>query len=89
MARVNKAVNFLHSSKGYMLATGIFLVVLGYILQYFVPTETVKIDKGWISGAFPNMSVMGFGIMIVPYLGIYIIQTIASKIGKNPPPAAP
>lgn len=82
----NKAVNFIHSYKGYMLIVGGVLMVVGFILNYFSPKQSAKINTEWLSGEFPTMSVAGFAVMVVPYLAVYLIQTIASKIGKKTEP---
>ena len=81
-----KATNFIHSYKGYMLILGGVLMIIGYILQYISPRAEAHIKTDWLSGAFPSMSIAGFAVMVVPYLAVYIIQTIASKFGKKVEP---
>lgn len=89
MSKAKAATNFIHSYKGYMLMIGGALMVLGFVLSYLAPRPGAQIKTGWLSGEFPTMSIAGFAVMVVPYLAIYTIQTIASKFGKKtePPPA--
>ncbi len=91
MSKAIKATNFIHSYKGYMLIGGFLLIIGGYVLGYLVPRpdDDASVDVGGVKGMFPTMSVIGVGIIVLPYLGIYLIQTIASKIGKNGAPPQP
>lgn len=84
----SKSVNFIHSYKGYMLAIGGLLTVLGFVLSYIAPRQGAQIKTEYLTGEFPTMSIAGFAVMVVPYLAIYTIQTIASKFGKKTPPPA-
>lgn len=88
MSRSKKATDFIHSYKGYMLILGAILMIAGYLLSYIIPRPETQVKTEWVSGAFPSMSIAGFAVMVVPYLAVYLIQTIASKFGKNttPPP---
>jgi hypothetical protein len=86
MSKATKATNFIHSYKGYMLIGGFVLIFSGYILDYFAPRPNAKVDTDFIKGMFPTMSIIGAGVLLIPYIAVYLIQTIASKIGKNTPP---
>lgn len=88
MSKATKATNFIHSYKGYMLIGGFLLIIGGYALDYLAPRpdDDAHVNMAGVKGMFPTMSIIGVGIIVLPYLGIYLIQTVASKIGKPTPP---
>jgi len=81
-----KAMNFIHSYKGYMLIGGFILIVVGFVLDYIYPKPGAAINTDWLKGSVPTMSFVGLGLILIPYIALYTIQTIASKFGKTPPP---
>jgi hypothetical protein len=89
MSKAKKATDFIHSYKGYMLIGGFALIIIGFALDYLAPKAGTKVTTEWVSGTIPTMAFIGFGLILIPYIAVYLIQTIASKIGKNPPPAPP
>jgi hypothetical protein len=89
MSKAKATANFIHSYKGYMLILGGVLMIAGYVLSYIAPRPETQIKTDWVSGAFPSMSIAGFAVMVVPYLAVYLIQTIASKFGKKTEPPVP
>ena len=91
MSRAKAATNFIHSYKGYMLIGGFILIFGGYALGYLAPRpdDDAQINTDSFKGMFPTMSIIGAGVLLIPYIAVYLIQTIASKFGKKTEPPAP
>lgn len=73
--------------KSYRMGVAIFggvLVTAGFILDYLVPKQGSQITTDWYKGSVPTMSIVGFALILLPYLGPFIINAIANRFSKKP-----